>query len=93
MAFKNIFGRKSSEDIFDDDDDFEYDDDDRPAPSLKPEDERKVSEMKLRARAFTAYNLQKIHSIEATLNEFDREIFWLLPPLVHLNAGGSPRIH
>jgi len=46
--------------------------------------------IKARARAFPDYNTRKIATISSKLNDLDKEIFSVLPALVHLNLPELP---
>ena len=54
------------------------------------EDDRILKEMNIRARAYETYNRRKLKTIEQRLNGLDRDIFRVLPALVHLNTKGLP---
>jgi hypothetical protein len=54
------------------------------------EDDKILGEMNLRARAYEFYNRRKLKTIEERLSGFDKDIFRVLPALVHLNTKGLP---
>ena len=54
------------------------------------EDDKILTEMNIRARAYEIYNRRKLKTIEQRLNGLDRDIFRVLPSLVHLNTKGLP---
>lgn len=54
------------------------------------EDDRILKEMNIRARAYETYNRRKLKTIEQRLNGLDRDIFRVLPALIHLNTKGLP---
>ena len=54
------------------------------------EDDKILGEMNVRARAYEIYNRRKIKTIEERLHGLDRDIFRILPALVHLNTKGLP---
>lgn len=54
------------------------------------EDDKILREMNLRARTYELYNRRKIKTIEERLSGFDKDIFRVIPALVHLNTKGLP---
>ncbi|MBT3352331.1 MAG: hypothetical protein HOC91_10005 [Nitrospinaceae bacterium] len=54
------------------------------------EDDKILTEMNIRARAYEIYNRRKLKTIEQRLSGLDRDIFRVLPALVHLNTKGLP---
>ena len=97
MALKKFFGKKSG-------DDFDYEDDILGAPTstsdegggvqdsyeLNPEDQEIVRSITIRSRAYTDYNKRKVSTILSKLHDLDKQIFTMLPALVHLNEPGLP---
>jgi hypothetical protein len=61
-----------------------------PSEEQLSEDDRILTEMNVRARAYESYNRRKVKTIEERLNGLDRDIFRVLPALVHLNTKGLP---
>ncbi len=86
MIFKNLFGRKSDEEEWEDLDEEEK----SPPRAVGPKDMEVLKTMAVRARGYTDYNKRKIATIIAKLKELDRDILELLPALVHLNIEGLP---
>ncbi|MFC1491589.1 class I adenylate cyclase [Nitrospinota bacterium] len=66
------------------------DDYDEDAEVEESEDDNILREMNLRARAYELYNRRKLKTIEERLTGFDKDIFRVLPALVHLNTKGLP---
>jgi len=56
----------------------------------KDQQDRILREMNLRARTYEKYNQRKLRTIEERLIGLDRDIFRILPALVHLNSKGLP---
>ncbi|MEK6712036.1 MAG: class I adenylate cyclase [Nitrospinota bacterium] len=82
MIFKNLFGKRSEEDILG----YLGDEESGSSDISDPE----VQAMRVRARGFSAFNKRKIATILSKLRDLDQDIFRMLPFLVHLNVEGLP---
>ncbi|MFC1491958.1 class I adenylate cyclase [Nitrospinota bacterium] len=92
MPLKKFFGKKSG-------DDWDYEDDiiggsaddfGPPIPEVDDKDQEILRGITIRVRAYADYNKRKVNTILSKLNDLDKQIFMMLPALVHLNLPGLP---
>ncbi|MEE9240675.1 MAG: class I adenylate cyclase, partial [bacterium] len=92
MILKRLFGRKKNRD------DWDYADDvlggeSQPSSGIATADSQDhdlLNGIKARVKAYADYNARKISTIISKLGDLDKEIFTVLPALVHLNLPGLP---
>ncbi|MDA1000483.1 MAG: class I adenylate cyclase, partial [bacterium] len=84
MIFKGLFGKKK------DDDEFDSEEGEASAPDNTLPNYDTLVAMSRQAKAFADYNQRKLSAISSKLGDLDRNIFQMLPALVHLNTPELP---
>ena len=91
MALKKFFGKKDTDEWDAGDDILGSSSDSFSAtPDFDSADQKVITGISIRARAYVEYNQRKIVTILSKLNDLDKQIFTILPSLVHLNLPGIP---